>query len=365
MSFTELAQIILRDAATLDEYIRINKLPPPSFDANGPARTPFTTEESIHAHASLLANTHRLHHLAQGPAAAWTGTMNGSAGDVMTAAAIYHFKIASHVPTNGEVSFEETAQKAGMALRDFKLVVRYAMTNFIFCEPQPGYIAHTAASKMLKENRLISSLTGMGTDEVFPALAKEIEALEKHPGSEEPTESAWALANNARAPMFEDLASRQPKRAETMAFAIETLGTMIPDSIIVDNYDWASLGTAVIVDVGGGKGLACRQLAKHFPDLSFVVQDLEDTVAAGRDTLPVELMERITYMTHDFFTPQPIKDADVYFFRAIFHDWPDKYCVQLLRNLIPALKNGARIIIQDPHTPDPLTMLPWQERQTR
>ena len=63
-------------------------------------------------------------------------------------------------------------------------------------------------------------------------------------------------------------------------------------------------------------------------------------------------------MTQDFFTLQPIKDADVYFFRAIFHDWPDKYCIQILQNLIPALKTGARVIIQDPHTPDPITIAP-------
>jgi hypothetical protein len=291
--------------------------------------------------------------------------MNGGAGDAMTAAAIYHFDIANHVPIDGEAPFEEVAQKVGLALRDFKIVVRYAMTNFVFCEPRVGYIAHTAASKVLKENRLIASLMGMGTNEIFPGLIKEIEALEKHPGSDEPTESGWALANNAHAPMFEELARHEPKRAETFAFAIEALGTMMPDSVIVDNYDWASLGTATIVDVGGGKGLVCKQLAKHFPGLSFVVQDLEDTAAAGRDALPPELKERITYMNHDFFTPQPIKDADVYFFRAIFHNWPDKYCIQILRNLIPALKKGARVIVQDPHTPDPLTMAPWQERQAR
>lgn len=365
MSFTKIAQTILHDAATLDDYIHINNLPPPSFDVNGPARTLYTSKESINAHASLVTNTHKLHHLVQGPAAAWMGTMNGGAADTMTAAAVYHFNIASHVPIDDDISFEETAQNAGMALQDFKIVVRYAMTNFIFCEPRPGHIAHTAASRVLKENRLISSLMGMGTNEIFPGLVKGIEALEKHPGSEEPTEAGWALANNASAPMFEELARRQPKRAKTVAFAMETLGTLIPDSVIVENFDWASLSTATIVDVGGGKGIVCKQLAKYFPQLSFVVQDLEDTIASGRDTLPVEFNERITYMAHDFFTPQPVKDADVYFFRAVFHNWPDKYCIQILRNLIPALKKGARVIVQDPHTQDPLTMSPWQERQTR
>jgi hypothetical protein len=48
----------------------------------------------------------------------------------------------------------------------------------------------------------------------------------------------------------------------------------------------------------------------------------------------------------DFFTPQPVA-ADVYYFRSIFHNWADKYCVEILRSLVPALKKGARIIIHE------------------
>lgn len=35
---------------------------------------------------------------------------------------------------------------------------------------------------------------------------------------------------------------------------------------------------------------------------------------------------------------QPVRHADVYFFRAIFHNWRHKYAVEILRNLMPALK---------------------------
>jgi hypothetical protein len=181
-------------------------------------------------------------------------------------------------------------------------------------------------TRVLKESRLISSLMGMATDEIFPGIVKEIEVLEQYPGSNELSESGRALANNASRLMFEDLAARHPKRAETMASAIETLGTTMPDSIIIDNYDWASLGTAIMVDVGGSKGIVCRQLTEHFPKLSFIVLDLEETAAAGRDTLSPEFNERITYMTHDFFTPQLVKDADVYFFRAGSTSIASKYC---------------------------------------
>jgi hypothetical protein len=52
-------------------------------------------------------------------------------------------------------------------------------------------------------------------------------------------------------------------------------------------------------------------------------------------------------MQHDFFTPQPVKDADIYLYRWIFHNWDDEKSISILRNLIPALKKGAMILVND------------------
>ena len=70
-------------------------------------------------------------------------------------------------------------------------------------------------------------------------------------------------------------------------------------------------------------------------------------------------------MPYDFFTEQPVKDADVYLFRWIFHNWSDGYCINILRNLIPALKNGAMVVINDHCLPEPGTMGQWQEEKLR
>ena len=172
MAFTSLAKSILRDAEVLDEYIRTNNLPQPSFDVDAPVRTVYSNQETIFSHASLVANTHKLHRLVEGPAATWTGSINGPLGDIMTNASIFRFNIVDHVPIGSEASFEDVAAKCGLALRDFKMIVRYAMTNFIFCEPRPGFIAHTAASRALKENKLLRALTGFGVNELVPALSK-------------------------------------------------------------------------------------------------------------------------------------------------------------------------------------------------
>ena len=50
---------------------------------------------------------------------------------------------------------------------------------------------------------------------------------------------------------------------------------------------------------------------------------------------------------HDFLTPQPVKDADVFVLRAILHDWSDKYCIQILRHLRAAAMPSTRLVIID------------------
>lgn len=95
------------------------------------------------------------------------------------------------------------------------------------------------------------------------------------------------------------------------------------------------------------------------------MQDLPKTVADGPSSIPVEFKDRIDFQAHDFYTAQPVKDADVYFFRWICHNQSDKYGVVMLQALIPALKKGARIIINDNCLPKPNTADPWDEKITR
>jgi hypothetical protein len=42
-------------------------------------------------------------------------------------------------------------------------------------------------------------------------------------------------------------------------------------------------------------------------------------IAGAEAGIPEELRSRVSFMPYDFFTPQPVCGADVYFFRWIFH----------------------------------------------
>jgi hypothetical protein len=80
--------------------------------------------------------------------------------------------------------------------------------------------------------------------------------------------------------------------------------------------------------------------------------------------IPPELEGRVTLTTHDFFTPQPIT-ADIYYFRWIFHNWSDVYAIKILQNLVPALKPGAKILINDGILPEPGTVSIMEEKSIR
>lgn len=151
--------------------------------------------------------------------------------------------------------------------------------------------------------------------------------------------------------MFGELAARHPERGARLAGTMEYFASLIPYGATAKAIDWASLGKAVVVDVGGGKGPVAIELAQTFPDLRMIVQDIEDVCISGRQQLPDDVRGRVSFMQHDFLSPQPLRDVDVFFFRAVFHNWPDKYVIKIIRNLIPGLKVGSKIVFQDPVFP--------------
>lgn len=90
-------------------------------------------------------------------------------------------------------------------------------------------------------------------------------------------------------------------------------------------------------------------LSKHPdlpPDAGLVVQDLpEVTTTHG---LKEQLDPRITRMSYDFFTPQPLQGARAYFFHAVPHDWQDKECARIIENVKGAMRRGySKLLIYE------------------
>ena len=89
----------------------------------------------------------------------------------------------------------------------------------------------------------------------------------------------------------------------------------------VDKNSRAAGSEPLLVDVGGGLGhnlVVFKQKLHHLPR-KLIVQDLPVVIDDVK-----ELSPGIEAMKHDFFKPQPVKNAKAYYLRPVLHDWPDK-----------------------------------------
>ncbi|KAJ1329744.1 demethylsterigmatocystin 6-O-methyltransferase [Microdochium nivale] len=114
---------------------------------------------------------------------------------------------------------------------------------------------------------------------------------------------------------------------------------------LIGGFD-SSVGDALLVDVGGGRGHDLAMFAaqnKNHPG-RLVLQDQDVVIAevTAKDTQPFEAT------IHDFDTPQPVIGARAYSLHSILHDWDDEHGSQILKNLKPALKPGySRVLLNE------------------
>ena len=263
---------------------------------------------------------------------------------------------------NKEVSFAEVSSKCGLAEDETKRFLRFAMLDRVFKEPRKGIVAHTPASKALADPTFTSCIYQI-CQEMWRSASRTVDAMVKWPGSQEPTQTGFNLANDTNDTMFVEIA-KDPFRAKRFADAM-TLFTMKPgyeSKHLVEGYNWAAIGKGLLVDVGGSHGTHSIAIAEHFPDIRCIVQDRPDMIATAE--VPATLKDRFEFVAHDFFTDQPVS-ADVYLLRWILHDWSDKYSVRILKSLVPAMKHGAKVVVVEVCLPEPGTLSLSEERQAR
>ena len=104
----------------------------------------------------------------------------------------------------------------------------------------------------------------------------------------------------------------------------------------------------LVVDIGGNIGHQSARLRAQYPSLSgrMIVQDLPETLEGAPAT------EGVEFMAHNFFDPQPIKGAKIYYIRNILHNWNSEKSTQILKGVVPAMDAKSLIIIDDVVVPD-------------
>ncbi|EPE27494.1 S-adenosyl-L-methionine-dependent methyltransferase [Glarea lozoyensis ATCC 20868] len=357
----ELASIISTNTDRIDAHLTSRGLPTPSFDADAPESLDLPSDLQA-ARVLVIEASTELKELLQGPKEL---LMSNSSSQFVSLRAIYHYKMAETFPVGSEATFVQISEACGLNEPDVRRILRHAMAHRIFREVRKGVVVHTAASRLLAESRQLKSWTGVNVEEMWPAAVQTVPAMIKWPNSQEATHTGFSIANDTQDSIFVTL-GKDPKRAARFGEGMSAFNTSGGYELdhLVNHKIWSTLGYGLVVDLGGSHGDAMIALAMKYPSLKFVVQDLPRTIES-RPTTPPNVADRVEFLAHDFFEEQPIKHADLYFFRWIFHDWSDEYCVRILRNLIPALKHKSRMIINDACLPEPNTLSNGAERQIR
>lgn len=215
-------------------------------------------------------------------------------------------------------------------------------------------------------------------DECFRASSRQADALAlaRYREPHEADTLGFGLAFNTTANFWEVLArDTEGKRSQRFNRAMRAVNINALE-VIPRIYPFNRIGgNGLLVDVGGGLGQVARAIMATNQGSRLqrcIVQDvcaaddvLEEVLESNRK-LGVELQR------HDFFDKQPVTGelripafnikhvvadprygcfktpgASIYFFRHIFHDWPDRACVKILKQIVQAMGRDSRLLICD------------------
>ncbi|KAK0609952.1 O-methyltransferase-domain-containing protein [Bombardia bombarda] len=434
MSLSALAAEITKHAKILDSYIAVNNLPRPSFEVDGPLEFPICPtihrdEAHNQAQASrtaLLDACQSLHDLTAGPAAAVAWPALTRPYELLMLKTLHRFSIPQAVPLEGGATIAEISRQSGLDEDILSRIIKYACSYRIFYEEAGDtgavIIRHTAASHALLRHRGLRDTLSVCLDERFltassmaisPPLQRqpghsgcilqvgmtELSMIEDttnlytiEGGSSDRNNSLYLSAFNRAFQSDDNYLDylHRPENSSLRSAVGGFLGYVMAstnmgvrdhnmDMLASGAVDWESMGEALVVDVGGGYGHASISIARKYPKLRFIIQDLPAVIAQGARFISSaaasegegvgDFTSRISFMAHDMFAPQPqhMLNTDVFMFRFVLHDWPDESVVKILRNLIPAMraKPGCRVIVMDYILPETGTELRVVEKMER
>ncbi|KAM0351778.1 hypothetical protein ACHAPU_002290 [Fusarium lateritium] len=366
-----LSQDLNKQIKTFNDYLKSAGLPEPTLRRDTPVMNlpPDAPEEMQLAKEKLLEDALRIFNLVCGPGEYIQNVLIGC-HYMEILRWMSHFKIFELVPLEGKISYSELSSQAGVSEERLKSLARMAMTNLLFTEPEPGFVSHSATSAALATNKGLASFRIWITTVTGPVVSAMVTAHERWPDSTAPNRTPFSAAFNTNLGMYEYIA-KQPDIYRLFDTAMQAVAKSPKSHLkhLISGFDWASLGRATVVDVGGNVGHSCVELAKAFHGLEFVVEDTPQVVEEGTEEVRAHntpsVYERIKFQEHDFFTKQPVQGARVYLLRQILHNWNFEKSVEIMKHTAEAMADDSHILIMDMLLPEPGSVPTVHERVLR
>ncbi|KAI1312683.1 putative O-methyltransferase [Xylaria venustula] len=351
----ETARQTLRQAEKLVYYLERNDLQEPNFTASSPPHPENEEYDVICTNLTQAAQDLTL--LAKEPLS-WIRTFCCCHHDLAAWQVALRFKFFAIVPLGKSLSVKEMASKAGMDKDRLRRVMKFLTTQRCFQELEGDRFEHTSLSAFIARNKDIEQCFAFEADEMFEASSLTANSIQKAPYTSEAKNSAFNLRFGTSPYTWY---SQNPERGARFASAMAGYVQMNRDTTELRNrFPWAQLGKTKVVDVGGGSGHVSIYLATEFPNLSFLVQDVNPVMLeeGPKRADYSQVHDRVSFMQYSFYDPQPVTDAGLFFLRQVIHNYPDDVCVKIFKSFVPAMEKGTQsprpsLLINDMLLPPP------------
>ncbi|KAK5662736.1 hypothetical protein OQA88_6143 [Cercophora sp. LCS_1] len=269
---------------------------------------------------------------------------------------LYHLGAWDKIPVGSIITASELASALNIDISAVQRLLRVAAVSGFFSEPEPDTYTHNELSLIFGPQAL------GGVFLVSSDFGKSFFSLPDYFKSHKPEDlydlkkSPFAYALGKEGKTYYDVIDED---VEMRGIWNSTLAAMEKNMPIWGMFPWETLKEQVekeperpfVVDIGGGKGQALVKLQQEIPGAfggKLVLQDLPSVI----DTLKEDEVPGIEKMVYDAFTPQPVKNAHVYFMRRFLHDFYNDVCIQFVKNTAQAMGPDSRLIITDMLIPE-------------
>ncbi|KAK6607355.1 hypothetical protein H4I95_05004 [Botrytis cinerea] len=325
-----------------------------------------TSGMTLHEKQGLLSAAKQLVDKLEGPETGiWKVVFGPQANATLRSAIeirIFEVFEDNNEPRNADQLARQTGAEKLLLVR----IMRALTSVGIFTEVGEETYTHNMRSKLFTNITFRTMMRGMSSI-LAPYLVKLPEYLSstsfQNPSNGE--QNLFQYTMNTKMDYFDWLhtqprdleifsAAMQASSQGSQSAAAELVSSQFPLSDVLNcgtkNSEELQEENVLIVDVGGGRGKVLDDLRMARPDLQggMIVQDLPKEID-GREPTPVLGVWRMIFSLLNQLKVR----AHTYFFRHIFHDWPDNVCIKILQQTTLAMQKGySRILIVDSVLPD-------------
>ena len=275
---------------------------------------------------------------------------------VPISSALIEVGVPQLIPADGSgVDVVQIAQQANVDADLLYKYMRFVSTLGIFKEMPNRHFAHNESSKMLLPGQLtFYRLLFFGSTRGGMLTAAEYVTQLKDP-------SKSAFEHAFKMPFWQHIAQTpelEKHFSDFMTIACNQVMLDILKNTLVELPD-----TGIVVYVGGGQGNVLFEFLKAKPELTGIIYEMPTMAMQFNEGLKnpnppsdsiyskysVDVKKRVSIVadnyTTDFTQLKQLANADVFFFKLVFHNNNDAVCNKILAGLYQVMKPTAKIIL--------------------